>query len=98
MNPKTIEPAPDGRGDSIDAVAVREELERILASNWFAKSQGLDSLLRFLVEQAIAGGPPLEESTIASRVFGRPDNFVGEVDPVVRVQSRRLRSALVEFS
>jgi serine/threonine-protein kinase len=54
-------------------------------------------LLRFLVEQAIAGGPPLEESTIASRVFGRSGNFAPEVDPVVPVQWRRLRSALLEF-
>src|ERR1035441_4866501 len=97
MNPKTNDPAPDGRRDSIDAVAVRKELERILASEWFAKSQGPDLLLRFLVDSAIAGGPPLDEYAIASRLFGRSDNFTPQIDPIVSVQYRRLRTALLDF-
>jgi len=81
----------------MDPVAVREELERILASKWFAKSQGLDVLLRFLAENAIAGGPPLNEYVIAARVFGRSGSFTPQIDPVVRVRYRRLRTALFDF-
>ena len=85
------------RGSSIDAAAIRAEMERILASKRFAKFQRLGLLLRFLVEHAIAGGPPPDEYAIASQVFGRPDTFVSQLDPVVRVQYRRLRAALLEY-
>jgi tetratricopeptide (TPR) repeat protein len=81
----------------MDAAAVRAEMERVFLFKRFVQSQSLKQLLRFLVEHAIAGGPPLEESALAAEVFGRPANFVAELDPVVRVQYRRLRSALEAF-
>jgi tetratricopeptide (TPR) repeat protein len=84
------------RGSSIDAEAVREEMERVLASGRFVRSPRLGLLLRFLVENAIGGGPPPGEYAIASQVFGRPDSFAPQLDPVVGVQHRRLRAALQE--
>ena len=85
------------RGNLIDAQAVRAEMERVLASSRFAKSQRLSRFLRFLVEHAITGGPRLDEYSIAAEVFGRPASFVSQLDPVVRVQLRRLRAALLQY-
>src|ERR1035438_2925953 len=88
---------PKMRGDSSDPAVVRAEVERILTSKRFVQAPTLGQFLRFLVEHKIAGAPPLDERTIASQVFGRPKNFVSELDPVVNVQYRRLRSALLAY-
>jgi tetratricopeptide (TPR) repeat protein len=88
---------PKTRGNSIDAEAVRAEMESILASPRFVNSRPLSLLLRFLVEHAVAGDPPPGEYAIALEVFGRPGSFVAQLDPVVRVQHRRLRAALEEY-
>jgi tetratricopeptide (TPR) repeat protein len=88
---------PNMRGDSNDPAVVRREVERILTSKRFVEAPTLGQFLRFLVEHAIAGAPPLDERAIASQVFGRPENFVSELDPVVSVQYRRLRSALLAY-
>jgi tetratricopeptide (TPR) repeat protein len=88
---------PDIEGHPLDAVAVRAEVEKIVANEHFAKNKTLGQLLRFLAEHTIAGGPALTEIGIASEVFGRGNGFVPQVDPVVRVQYRRLRTALEEY-
>ena len=84
-------------GNLTDAQAVRAEMERVLASSRFAESHRLSRFLRFLVEHAVTGGPPLDERLIAAEVFGRPASFVPQLDPVVRVELRRLRAALLEY-
>ena len=84
-------------GNPVDEAAVRAEMERILATKDFVMTPTLANLLRFLVEHALASGPPLDETTIAAQVFGRGENFVPQVDPVVRVQYRRVKNALEEY-
>ncbi|HUP02818.1 MAG TPA: tetratricopeptide repeat protein [Bryobacteraceae bacterium] len=84
-------------GNSIDAGIVRAEMDKILATSKFQKTKVLGQLLQFLGEHAIAGGPPLDEETIAAKVFGRKENFVAQLDPIVPVQFRRLRGALAEY-
>ena len=53
----------------------REELERVISSTCFARSEGLSRLLRFLVERQLEGrGSELKESLIGVEVYGRsPD-------------------------
>jgi len=75
---------------------VREEAEKDSRIQPFAKSPGLDSLLRFLVEQAIARGL-LSRVTIASRVFGRSGNFAPRLTLWYRAVAPP-RSALLEFT
>lgn len=84
-------------GNPVEAAAVREEMERILATKRFVMTPTLANLLRFLVDHGLAGGPPVEESAIAAKVFGRGESFVPQVDPVVRVQYRRLKTALEDY-
>src|SRR5262245_62864483 len=75
-----------------------EQLNRILHSREFQGSESLTSLLRYLVQDAIANpNIAVKEYTIAVEVFGRSTDFDPRTDSVVRVQSKRLRSKLHEY-
>ena len=77
---------------------VRAQLERILASEVFSRSQQLRRFLSFIVEQRLAGqGHSLKESVLAHELYGKGTDFDGGADPVVRVDARRLRDKLREY-
>jgi serine/threonine-protein kinase len=76
--------------------AVREALDRIVSSPGFAGAGRLGPFLRFVVERAL-GGDPVKESIIGVEVFGRPADYDPRIDPIVRVEARRLRSRLTEY-
>ena len=77
---------------------VRAQLERILASEVFSRSQQLRRFLSFIVEQSLAGqGHSLKESVLAHELYGKGTDFDGGTDPVVRVDARRLRDKLREY-
>jgi Tol biopolymer transport system component len=85
------------RRDLPDA-AIRAELESILASEVFSRSQQLRRFLSFIVEQRLAGqGHSLKESVLAHELYGKGTDFDGGTDPVVRVDARRLRDKLREY-
>lgn len=78
--------------------AVRDQLERILASAHFSAAEGARRLLRFLVETAFAGrSQPLKEYTIAVEVLGRDPSFDPKINPAVRVEASRLRQRLERY-
>jgi Tol biopolymer transport system component len=82
----------------LPAAAIRAELERILASEVFSRSQQLRRFLSFIVEQRLAGqGHTLKESVLAHELYGKGTDFDGGTDPVVRVDARRLRDKLREY-
>jgi TolB-like protein len=77
------------------AAAVREELERILASRDFVASDRLKGFLRFVVEEVLAGrSDRLKAYTVALEVFGRDPAFDPQSDPVVRIEAGKLRRRL----
>lgn len=74
---------------------VRAELERILASSCFQASEKRRRFLRFVVEETLAGrANRLKGYTIAVAVFERGEDFDPQLDPVVRLEARRLRRDL----
>ena len=78
-----------------DGGMVREQLARILASGHFARTRRLGRLLRFVVEQTLAGRTAeLKEYSIAVAVFDKPDDFDPRLDAIVRVQARAMRARL----
>ena len=81
-----------------DALAVRRQLERVLASSGFARNERMAQFLRFVVERHLAGkDSELKESVIAMEVFGRrPDHDLTR-DSIVRTEAGRLRSRLSEY-
>ncbi len=77
---------------------VRAQLERVLASRCFEQAARSSSFLRFVVEQTLAGhGDRLKGYAIAVEVFGRPQDFDAQSDPLVRVEAGRLRRRLIEY-
>ncbi|AZO44921.1 tetratricopeptide repeat protein [Mesorhizobium sp. M7D.F.Ca.US.005.01.1.1] len=80
------------------APAVRETLERLLASQTFGRSERARKLLRYLVEREQAGeGDRLKGFSIAMDVFGKDGDFDPSTDAVVRVQAGRLRELLQHY-
>jgi adenylate cyclase len=78
--------------------AVSRELERVLASSLFGRSEQLSRLLRFIVERSLHGREgELKESVIAVEVFGRSPDYDPRRDPIVRTEARRLRTRLAEY-
>ena len=73
-------------------------MERILASETFARSERARRLLRYLVEEELAGrSDRLKGFAIAVDVFGRAEGFDPSTDAVVRVQAGRLRELLAQY-
>jgi serine/threonine-protein kinase len=77
---------------------VRAELSRVQSSRIFHGTKLLSRLLCFIVDQSIAGnGESLKESVLGVDVFGRGPSFDPRLDPIVRVDARRLREKLAEY-
>lgn len=77
---------------------MRRHLEQVLASDDFDASRRSREFLRFIVEVALAGrGETLTQTELATRVFGRKDDFDPVVDPIVRIQAGRLRRSLERY-
>lgn len=77
---------------------VREQLERMLASDTFAGAERSRALLRFLVEHVLEQqSDRLKEYTIGSEALGRGDSFDPRTDPIVRAEASRLRTRLERY-
>jgi serine/threonine-protein kinase len=80
------------------AKQVRSALEKLLASDQFSGSPRLARFLRFAVEKTLAGeGGDLKEYLLGTEVFDRGADFDPRIDPIVRVEARRLRSKLKDY-
>jgi hypothetical protein len=75
------------------AGAIHHQLDKILCSRGFANSARMSRFLRFVVEQALAG-QNAREYLVGVEVFDRPRGYDPRLDPIVRVEARRLRSKL----
>jgi TolB-like protein len=77
---------------------IRSALEKICASEQFSGSPRLARFLRFAVEKTLAGeGGDLKEYLLGTEVFDRGSGFDPRIDPIVRVEARRLRAKLDEY-
>ena len=77
---------------------VRNQLDKILASQTFRRSQRLNRFLRFVVGHVLAGkSAEIKEYAIGRDVFDRGDSYDPAADSIVRVEARRLRSKLREY-
>ena len=58
----------------------------------------MSRFLRFSVEEMLAGrADELKETTIGLAVFDRPPDYDPRIDPIVRVEARRLRDKLSRY-
>jgi serine/threonine-protein kinase len=74
------------------------QLQKILNHPLFARTQRMSRFLRFGVEHALAGtGHQVKEYLVGVDVFDRPKDYDPRVDPIVRVEARRLRAKLRSY-
>ena len=80
------------------AEIVVAQLDKVLGSRTFSRAESLGRLLRYLVEETVAGrSAGLKEVTIGVEALGRGSSFDPDADPIVRVQARRLRQKLEAY-
>jgi TolB-like protein len=78
--------------------AIREQLDKILSSDWFRKARRLSRLLRYAVEHTASGGADnFKEFLLGVEVFDKPPSFDPRLDSIVRVEVCRLRSRLRNY-
>jgi len=78
--------------------SVRAELERILSSRFFYRSERLRRFLSFITEVRLAGRiDEVNEYAIATQVYDRGSEFDPAIDSIVRVEARRLRLTLGKY-
>jgi TolB-like protein len=83
---------------NVERTDVRAQIERIAGSAMFAESERLRRFLRFTVESTLGGDDGrLKEYVLGREVFDRKDGYDPRLDPIVRVEARRLRSKLSEY-
>ena len=77
---------------------IREQLGRILSSKEFENSERLCRFLRFSVEALLHGEQDqVKEYLIGKMVFDRNADYDPRLDPIVRVEARRLRKKLEDY-
>jgi hypothetical protein len=81
-----------------NAAAVREQLERVLASQHFRNSKRSQSLLRFVTETLLQGQKELlREKIIGIEVFGRDAHYDTAHDAIVRNAAIEVRKRLAQY-
>ena len=77
---------------------IRAQLDRILSSEMFSRSERLSDFLRFIVDHTLDGdSSSLKEQVLAAELYHRGSDFDAAADAVVRVDARRLRDKLREY-
>ena len=77
---------------------VRSQLEKIVSDGRFAASKRYPHLLRYIVEQTLAGNEDeLKERTLGVEVFHRSPDYDSNADPVVRLCAAEVRKRLAQY-
>jgi hypothetical protein len=77
---------------------VRAQLETMVCDARFAASKRYPCLLRYIVEQTLAGNEDdLKERTLGVEVFHRPPDYDTNLDPVVRLCAAEVRKRLAQY-
>ncbi len=78
--------------------AIREQLERLLASPYISHSKRFPTFLRFVVEHTLAGeADDIKERTLGIEIFGRDANYDTALDPIVRVTAAEIRKRVAQY-
>jgi hypothetical protein len=81
-----------------DKNAILSHLDALLAHSLFFQSKRYPALLRFVVEQTLAGNADqVKERSIGIEVFARVPGYDANADPVVRVTAGEIRKRLAQY-
>src|SRR5215467_8807953 len=88
----------DPAREPVPAKTVREQLARVVKNPSFVSSARLTRFLTHIVNRTLDGNlDSLKEFSIAMEVFDRTDDYDPNIDAIVRVEARRLRSKLKAY-
>jgi hypothetical protein len=91
-------PTPGISTTTLDAVAIRRQLQRLLESPYFSSSRRYPALLNYVVEKTLAGhGDELKERSLGIDVFHRAPDYQTSLDPVVRITAGEIRKRLAQY-
>lgn len=89
---------PDDQPDEVSLEAAREELHRLLQDIRFRASDRQREILVYLAQRRFAGQREnVKAYSIALDVLGRGADFDASIDPIVRIEISRLRTALATY-
>lgn len=78
--------------------AIRQQVERIIASNSFRTSRRYPRFLQYIVEKSLSGeSEGVKERLIGADVFERPFDYDVTSDPIVRVAAGEIRKRLAQY-
>ena len=87
-----------GQDHVLAAEKIQQQLQRILDSPEFQATSRQRDFLQFVVAETIAGREQeIKGYTVATRVFGRKEDFDQATDPIVSIQANQLRRALERY-
>jgi len=95
---KTPEKAHAKAGLPMPADRIQRQLQRTLASPAFRATEAQKAFLEFVVKETLSGNSEeIKGYTVATRVFGRREDFDQATDPIVSIQANKLRRALEHY-
>src|SRR3954453_15042577 len=89
---------PETIGNAPAPAEIRAAVERMIASDVFARSPQLGAFLRFVTDATLSGkSDRIKAYTIGVEVLRRDSSFDPQLDPIVRVEATRLRRAIERY-
>jgi len=83
---------------SEELAAVRAAVAHVISAPEFKKSARMVRFLMYLAEQSLAGAlEQLAERPVGISVFDREAGWDPKIDPIVRIEARRLREKLAQY-
>ncbi|WP_162932911.1 tetratricopeptide repeat protein [Roseovarius sp. EL26] len=77
---------------------IRSQLQRLLDHPDFASTPQRRAFLNYVVDETLAGRTKqIKGISIAMSVFGRDEDFDQQIDPIVRLEARRLRQDIDSY-
>lgn len=78
--------------------AVRDQLDRMLASPYFSHSKRFPNFLRFVTDHTLSGTVDnIKERTLGIEIFGRDADYDTAADPIVRVTAAEIRKRTAQY-
>lgn len=94
----TVEDTSQSLVDGALRGAVRDQLERMLASPYFSHSKRFPNFLRFVVDHTLSGtADNIKERTLGIEIFGRDADYDTASDPIVRVTAAEIRKRTAQY-
>src|SRR5436190_20388594 len=96
---RSLEPLSEAHKTGLpEPVDVRAQVRKILESALFSNCERLTRFISFAAQHVLSGtGEPLKEYVLGVEVFDRTSAYDPRIDPIVRVEARRLRSKLNSY-